>query len=449
MEPSKGKTPGTPSLENVSTKLRRIATLAKEAPTMAFTTLAHHIDEDWILAAWRMTRKDGAAGADGQTAREYEKALTQNVAALLERFKSGRYEAPPVKRAYIPKADGGPPRPIGIPTFEDKVLQRAVAMVLEAIYEQDFLNVNYGFRTGRSAHQAIQHLWEGLMAMGGGVVLEVDIKGFFDTLDHGHLRRFLDRRVRDGVLRRMIDKWLNAGVLEGGSLSHPDLGTPQGGVISPVLANIYLHEVLDTWFEAVVKPRLTGRAFLIRYADDFVIVFAHEADARRVMNVLPKRFGKYGLTLHPEKTRLVPFRRPPRGRRMERGARPGTFDFLGFTHYWGQALKGYPLVRRKTARSRLRRALKSVSEWMRQARHLPFAEQHVALIRKLKGHDGYYGITGNCWALDTFRREVKRRWRYWLGRRSRRAALSWERFWALLRRFPLPASRVVQSVYRA
>lgn len=449
MESSKGKTSGTPSLESVSTKLRRIAELAKKAPTMAFTTLAHHIDEDWILAAWRKTRKDGAAGVDGQSAYQYEKTLTQNVAALLERFKSGHYQAPPVKRVYIPKADGSKTRPIGIPTFEDKILQRAVAMVLEAIYEQDFLNVSYGFRPGRSAHQALQQLWEGLMPMRGGVVLEVDIKGFFDTLDHGHLRRFLDRRVRDGVLRRTIDKWLSAGVLEAGSLRHPELGTPQGGVISPILANVYLHEVLDTWFEAEVKPRLAGRAFLIRYADDFVIVFSHEDDARRVMDVLPKRFGKYGLTLHPEKTRLVPFRRPPRGQRLKRGARPGTFDLLGFTHYWGTALKGYPLVRRKTARSRLRRALKSISEWMRQARHWPIEEQHEALVRKLKGHDGYYGITGNICALDAFRREVSRLWRYWLGRRSQRAAVRWEKFHALLRRHPLPPSRVVQSVYRA
>jgi len=234
MESSRGKTPKTPSLDTVSTKLRRIAKLAKEAPTMAFTTLAHHIDEDWILAAWRKTRKDGAAGVDGQSAQEYEKSLTQNVAALLERFKSGYYQAPPVKR----------------------------------VYKQDFLNVSHGFRPGRSAHQALQQLWESLMPMGGGVVLEVDIKGFFDTLDHVHLRTFLDRRVRDGVLRRTIDKWLNAGVLEEGSLRHPELGTPQGGVISPILANVYLHEVLDTWFEAEVKPRLAGRAFLIRYADD-------------------------------------------------------------------------------------------------------------------------------------------------------------------------------------
>lgn len=220
----------TPSSGTVSTKPRRIAQLAREAPGMAFTTLAHHIDADWLHAAWSKTRKDGAAGVDGQTAVEYEKALEANLASLLTRFKSGSYQAPPVRRVHIPKADETKTRPIGIPTFENKILQRAVAMILEAIYEQDFLDSSYGFRPGRSAHDALRQLWDRLTAIGGGVVLEVDIRGFFDTLDHGHLRAFLDRRVRDGVLRRAIDKWLAAGVLEGGCLRHSDLGTPQGTI---------------------------------------------------------------------------------------------------------------------------------------------------------------------------------------------------------------------------
>ena len=250
------------------------------------------------------------AGVDGQTAKQYEENLEGNLRSLLDRFKSGTYRAPPVRRVYIPKGDGSKTRPIGVPTFEDKVLQRAAAMVLGAIYEEEFFYFSFGFRPRLCAHHALAYLWKGLMEMRGGWVLEVDIQGFFDALDHGHLRAFLDQRVRDGVLRRMIDKWLKAGVMEEGELMHPDTGSPQGGVVSPVLANVYLHQVLDRWFEEVVKPRLRGRAFLVRYADDFVIVFAREEDARRVHEVLPKRFEKYGLTIHPEKTRLVRFRRP-------------------------------------------------------------------------------------------------------------------------------------------
>jgi group II intron reverse transcriptase/maturase len=258
---------------------------------MVFTTLAHHIDMDFLGEAYRRTRKDGAAGVDGQTAADYAGKLEENLRSLLERFKSGRYEAPPVRRVHIPKGDGTKTRPIGIPTFEDKVLQRAVTMVLEAVYEQDFLDCSYGFRPNRSAHEALQTLWEGTMEMHGGWVLEMDIQGFFDSLDHQHLRGFLDQRVRDGVLRRAIDKWLKAGVLEDGAVVHKEGGTPQGGVVSPLLANVYLHEVLDRWFEADVKPRLKGRGFLIRYADDAVMVFSLESDARKVMTVLAKRFA--------------------------------------------------------------------------------------------------------------------------------------------------------------
>jgi len=432
----------------ISTKLERIAKLAKEAPGMAFTTLAHHIDIDWLKEAYRRTRKDGAVGVDGQTAEEYAANLEENLLGLLERAKSGTYRAPPVRRVHIPKGDGSQTRPIGIPAFEDKVLQRAVAMVLEAVYEQDFLDCSYGFRPGRSAHQALEVLQHETVCMAGGWILEIDIRKFFDTLDHGHLLEILRRRVRDGVLLRLISKWLNAGVLEDGQLSHPEAGTPQGGVVSPLLANVYLHEVLDSWFERDVKPRLRSGAFLVRYADDAALVFSREDDARRVMEVLPKRFGKYGLALHPEKTRLVEFRRPDRRPPQDQGGaggnRPGTFDLLGFTHYWGLSRKGRWVVKRKTARDRFSRALKRVADWCRQNRHQPVREQRQALARKLVGHFGYFGITGNYVALHRFREGVQHAWRKWLSRRSNRARMTWDKMGKLLQRYPLPQPRILK-----
>jgi group II intron reverse transcriptase/maturase len=436
---------GTQGPGSISTRLQRIAELARRRPQEALTTLAHYIDLDLLLEAYRRTRKDGAAGVDGQTAEAYAEHLEGNLQALLERAKSGTYRAPPVRRVHIPKGDGRKTRPIGIPSFEDKVLQRAVAMVLEAVYEPSFRDSSYGFRPGRSAHQALQILWKGLMDLGGGWVLELDIERFFDTLDHQRLREILRRRVRDGVLLRLIGKWLRAGVLEDGRLVHPESGTPQGGVISPLLANVFLDEVLDGWLEDVVRPRLRGRAFFVRYADDAVLVFDREEDARRVFEVLPKRFAKYGLTLHPEKTRLVAFGRPRRG---GGGSRPETFDYLGFTHYWGRSRRGAPAVLRKTARDRFTRSLRAVAQWCRHHRHLPVAKQHHELGRKLRGHYAYYGITGNAPALLRFSRATERVWRQWLDRRSHRARMSWEQFWRLKVRYPLPPPRVVHSVYR-
>jgi group II intron reverse transcriptase/maturase len=400
---------------------------------------------DLLREAYRRTRKDGAPGVDGQMAAPYEEKLEENLQSLLDRFKSGRYKAPPVRRVYIPKGnDPSKTRPIGVPTFEDKILQRAVAMVLEAVYEQDFLDCSYGFRPGRSAHQAIRILREGLMEMNGGWVLEADIEGFYDNLDPRQLRSFLDQRVRDGVLRRTIDKWLSAGVLEEGKLSRPETGTPQGGVISPLLSNIYLHKVLDEWFEETVKPRLHGPAFLVRFADDFVLVFQLERDARRVLDVLPKRFDRYGLRLHPDKTRLLCFQRPRKGEpeRAQSHEAPRSFDFLGFTHYWEKSRQGHWVVKRKTASDRSTRFLRKLNLWCQGNRHAPLALQHAQLLRKLRGHYGYYGITGNSKALGSVHYWVTRTWRKWLSRRSRTSNLTWERFNLLLERYPLPNPRI-------
>jgi group II intron reverse transcriptase/maturase len=338
-----------------------------------------------------------------------------------------------------------------VPTFEDKILQRAVAMVLEAIYEQEFLACSYGFRPGRSAHQALADLREGLMAMGGGWVLKVDIRSFFDTLGHAELRAIVRKRVHDGVLLRLIGKWLNAGVLEDGGITYPESGTPQGGVISPLLANVFLHEVLDAWFEGEVKPRLKGRVFLVRFADDAVLGFAKEEDARRVLAVLPKRFSKYGLTLHSEKTCLIAFRRPPgtaRGGERETTAGPGSFDMLGFEHFWSRSRRGYWVIKRKTARDRLSRALRAITRWCRGNRHEPVSWQHEVLGRKLHGHYGYYGITGNSGAIARFRHEVRKIWRKWLDRRGGRTPMLWPRFERFEKRYPLPAAIAIHSLYR-
>jgi len=432
----------TSSSSTVSTKIERIAKLAREMPDRPLTTLAHHIDVDWLREAYRRTRKDGARGIDGQSAEQYAERLDENLQALLDRVKSGTYRAPPVRRVHIPKGDGSQTRPIGIPTFEDKVLQRAVAMVLEAIYEESFHDFSYGFRPRRSAHQACEALQNASVRMAGGWVLEVDIRKFFDTLDHGRLREILSRRVRDGVLLRLIGKWLNAGVMEGLVLSHPEAGTPQGGVISPLLANIYLHEVLDEWFVRDVQPRLSGPSVLVRYADDLVFVFARKDDAERVFNVLPKRFGKYGLTLHPDKTRLVPFHRPDRDDDGDGGG-PGTFDLLGFTHHWGLSRNGKWVVKKRTAKDRFSRTLRRIAEWCRTHRHDDVETQQRALARKLNGHYAYFGVTSNYAALARLQHEVEAIWRKWLSRRSQKSLVSWETMHRLLERYPLPPPRIV------
>ena len=443
---------GASKPRTVPTKQQRIAELARQSSEMGFTSLAYFIDINWLSQAYHRTRKDGAVGVDGQTSEDYAADLEGNLQSLLDRAKSGTYKAPPVRRAYIPKAGSpGETRALGIPTFEDKVLQRAVVMALEPLYEQDFLDCSYGFRPGRSAHQALQYLWHKMMAMGGGWILDVDVRKFFDTIDHRHLRAFLRRRVRDGVLLRLIDKWLKAGVLEDGCITHPEAGSPQGGVISPLLSNLFLHYVLDQWFASEVQPRLKGQSFLIRYADDFVMGFSHEEDARRVMEILPKRFAKYGLTIHPDKTRLVPFERPDRQSKQtdtDRREPPGTFDLLGFTHFWSRSLQGKPVVKRKTSPSRFSRGLKSIADWCRLNRHLPLATQHHTLCQKLTGHNAYYGITGNSVALTAFRWAVVGIWRKWLSRRRRRGTIAWDQFTRMLERFPLPPPRVVHSVYR-
>ena len=428
--------------ESVSTKQERIAKLAAESPAMAFTSLNHYLDAEWLRYAYECTRKDGAVGVDGQTGQEYAAHLEQNLQSLMDRLKSGRYRAPPVRRHYIDKSDGGK-RALGIPSFEDKVAQRAIVMLLEPIYEQAFLNCSFGFRTGRNAHQALRVLRHGIVGQGARWVLEVDVRKYFDSIDHAKLRELLDRRVTDGVVRRMIDKWLKAGVLEEGRLSFPGVGTPQGGVISPMLANVFLHYVLDEWLAEQVQPRLRGSSALIRYCDDFVMLFAYKDDAERVQAVLGKRLAKFGLELHPDKTRLIDFR-PPAERVSAETTLPTTFTFLGFLHAWSQPRKGKAAtVWQRTAKDRLARTLKAINQQCRRMRSWPIADQQRRLSRMLEGHFAYFGITGNYQRLASVVHWTRRIWRKWLSRRSWKSYVTWEQFLRLVARYPLPVARIV------
>jgi len=445
------------NLKHVSTVQQRIASVAQRSLKTAFTSLAHYIDLEWLAEAYHRTRKDGCAGVDDMTGKEYAENLHENLQNLLERLKSGTYKAPPVKRKHIPKGTSGETRPIGVPTFEDKIVQRAVVMLLEPIYEQDFYEGSFGFRPKRSAHQALAVVWDATMDVWGGWVLEVDIRKFFDTIDHKQLQEFVSQRIRDGVIRCLIGKWLNAGVMEDGNIMYSDEGTPQGGVISPLLANIYLHYVLDEWFELTVKPLMQGKSRLIRFADDFVIVFQKKHDADRVMDVIPKRFEKYGLTVHPEKTKLVDFRAPNHHERCREenrndnrkgGRKPETFDLLGFTHFWGKTRKGGWAVQRKTMRSRFARSTQSIRQWCRKNMHKPVREQWEKLKEKVNGHYAYYGITGNSRAIREFLYQVHRQWKYWLNRRNREHSMTWKKFNLLLARYPLPSPKIVHSVFK-
>jgi RNA-directed DNA polymerase len=410
---------------------------------MAFFTLNQYIDYEWVRYAYDRTRKDGAVGVDHQTAEEYAVNLEQNLHDLVGQLKSGRYRAPPVRRHYIPKADGSK-RGLGIPSFVDKVAQRAIVMLLEPIYEQDFLDCSFGFRPERSAHQALRVVRSAVLERGGRWILDVDLRKYFDSIDPGKLRELLDRRVTDGVVRRLIDKWLKAGVLEDGQVHYPDKGTPQGGVISPCLANVFLHYVLDEWFAEQVQPRLHGPSTLVRFADDFVAIFAWKSDAERVLRVLDKRMGKYGLQLHPAKTQLVDFR--PKTKPIRVGGETGvatTFQFLGFLHVWGKSRKGNAVVWQVTAKDRFARALKAINEKCHRMMHQPLAVQHRQLSQMLNGHLAYFGISGNFRRAASLIRRARHQWRFWLSRRSNASRVTWEAFERIAQRFPLPRPRIV------
>jgi RNA-directed DNA polymerase len=428
---------------NMSPGLNRISELAKEDSERQFFSIAHFLTPEALYGAFLSLRKEAAEGVDGVTYQEYAQDAEQRIQDLHERIKGKRYRAQPLRRAYIPK-EGGKRRPISIPTLEDKVVQRATVNLLNAIYEQDFLECSYGGRPGRGAQNALDEIGRVICREGTCYVLEADVTAYFDSIVRDQLMEMVEKRVRDGSILRLIRKWINAGVIEEGRLLSTETGTGQGQVISPLLANIYLHHVLDVWFEKEVQPRLRGRAYLIRYLDDFVICFQYEADAKRVSEVLPKRFGRYGLELHPDKTRLIAFGCKALKEAEKDGKKPATFDFLGFTHICAWSRKGRFTVHVRTIGKRLRRSLLRISEWCRKHRHDPVDEQCETLNRKLLGHYQYYGRPTNYRGIWRFYRAVRRIWRKWLNRRTRGKTLPWAEYEKLLVRHPLVLPRITR-----
>jgi group II intron reverse transcriptase/maturase len=427
---------------NSSDGIERVRQAAKKDRTQRFTALLHHVDDvECLRRAYLALKRDAAAGIDGETWRHYGEALEDNLQGLAARVKRGAFRASPVRRAYIPKADGRQ-RPLGVPTLEDKIVQRAVVEVLNAIYEQDFLGFSYGFRPKRSPHQALDALTVGIETKRVNWVLDADIQGFFDTLNHEWLVRFLEHRVADRRVVRLIQRWLRAGVLEDGTRSRREIGTVQGGSISPLLANVYLHYVFDLWVQRWRRTQARGDVVVVRFADDFVVGFEHREDAERFLAELRERFARFGLTLHPDKTRLIEFGRHADRKRRDRGdGKPETFNFLGFTHSCGKTRKGWFTVLRQTMRRRWQAKLREVNLELRRRLHDPIPEQGAYLRAVATGHTRYYGVPRNGPSLAAFRSALARVWRTVLMRRSQRAFVSWERMARLVARW-LPAPHI-------
>jgi group II intron reverse transcriptase/maturase len=419
----------------------QIAERARKYPKEALTNLHEFIDEGLLHTSLMHLNKQGASGVDEQNWYEYYAQRKERIAQLLMAFKSGRYRAPYIRRVYIPKGDGKL-RPLGLPTVEDKLLQTAVTKILTPVYEQLFIATSYGFRAGKSQHQALKELQKEVNQKGKRYIIDADLQNYFGSIDHQRLRELLDERIKDGVIRKMIDKWLKAGILENGQVSYPEEGTPQGGTISPLISNIYLHYVLDEWFTGQIQPRLKGESFIIRYADDYLLGFTSREDALRVMEVLPKRLGKYGLRLHPEKTRHIEL--DERGKCKERKQ---TFDFLGFTHYMGKSRKGKHILMRKTSSKKLNASLKRMYDWIKVNRHKRTLPMLIAELNlKLRGHYGYYGMTFNMRGISRYYQKTKYILYKWLNRRGGKQVWTMERITKLITEWiPLEKPRIYHS----
>ena len=433
------------TLKTMSPKLLRVMERARRNPQERQFALASLIDMDALRRAYDRLRNNAAVGVDGVSKEEYGQDLESNLRDLHRRLKAMEYRHQPIRRVHIPKARAQT-RPIGIATTEDKIVQGALCEILGAIYEQDFLKCSFGFRPGRSAHDALRELIRAVRNGEANVILEADISSFFDTVDRQTVLGMLQERIADKSFLRLVAKCLHVGVLEGEVFSRPDEGTVQGSIISPMLGNIYLHYALDKWFEEEVKPRLKGKSVLIRYSDDFILGFEDTEDAKRVMEVLGKRLRRFNLELHPGKTRLIDFRRPMCGQRGGKG--PGKFDFLGFTMYWRRNYTNLGWhMSQKTRSARLSRAERTINDFCRCHRHKPVKEQHAALKRRIQGHFNYFGVNDNSRCLKSLELKVKRTWYKWLNRRSQRSRLNWKRFNDLLKDFPLPRSRVYVNLW--
>lgn len=425
----------------LSTSLQGIANKASREPKHRFRNLYRMLDEDFLHECWRRVSKSAACGVDRVSAQEYERDLAANIHNLVERLKQKRYRAKLVRRQWIPKGDGKL-RPLGIPAVEDKLLQVAVAQILSAIFEQDFLRCSYGYRPEVGAHDAVDKLTVKLQFGKYHHVVEVDLENYFGTIDHGWLQRMLAERIDDGPFLRLIGKWLKAGVLEtDGQVIHPTTGTPQGGVVSPVLANVYLHYVLDLWFHRRIVKRCQGEASLIRYADDFVCAFERAEEADWFLVDLEARVGKFGLRLSPTKTRRLVFSREGDGK--------ASFDFLGFEYRWGQDRQGRPHLKRRTARKSLWASLRRFTDWCRSNRHRRLGDLFGELNRKLAGYYRYFGIYGNHPSLRQFHTAAVRTLYKWLNRRSQPRSYNWAGFRALLQHFEVPQPRAWRTTTQA
>lgn len=436
---------GTKNSQAVSTGLVRVMERARRNPRERQLSLAHLIDVDALRRSYNRIRKKAAVGIDGVSKEEYGRNLEVNLQELHGRLKAMKYRHQPIRRVHIAK-DRNRTRPIGVSATEDKIVQGALTEILEAIYEQDFLDCSHGFRPGRNPHDALRALNRAVRAGKGNVILECDVVSFFDSVDRPALREMLQERIADKSFMRLVGKCLHVGVLDGETFSRPDEGTVQGSIISPILGNIYLHNVLDKWFEEEVKPRLKGESELIRYCDDFLICFEQMEDAKKVMGVLGKRLGRYNLKLHPDKTRLIMFQRPKLNQKGGKG--PGTFDFLGFTVYWRRNHKGAGWhISWKTRKARMSRAKRTLNDYCRRHRHEPVKVQHKALVSRLRGHFNYFGVNDNTDCLCVLHTEAIHIWHKWLNRRSQRAKKNWERFNDLLKDFPLPEPKVYVDLW--
>lgn len=424
--------------------LNRLSELAREDPGRKFLSIAHLLTPQALYEAFCRLRKNASAGVDYLTYADYEPQARERIELLHEKLKAKRYRAQPLRRVYIEKEDGRE-RPISIPALEDKIVQRATVELLEAIYEQDFLPCSYGFRPHRGAQQALDEVGRIICRESTEYVLKLDIVSYFDSVVREQLMAMIERRVGDGSILRLIRKWIHVGVMEDGRLLMSERGTGQGQVISPLLSNIYLHVVLDEWFENEVKPRLMGKAFEVRYADDGLFCFEYREDAERVLRVLHKRFAKFGLTLHPEKTCLIEFGRSAHKQGRRSGIKPATFDFLGFTHMTATSLRGKFTIHLGTMKKRMRRAMKSIAVWCRTHRHLDLDRQWMILSAKLRGHYQYYGRPTNFRSLLKFYRLVRRLWHKWLNRRTRGRPLTWDAYEVILEHYPLPRPRITRT----